>query len=165
MQFPRPRAEEGTGGPHRKPRQAGIVARDPRRSRLADRDRGRTRQQALPAALGSSPLPPASPCAPSALPCRPLSVRSPRPDPSFTNPPKCSAKPLFERGFLCVFNGLNIRAVEDQYNGSVLHKHESKQRNPGLLGRVSLFCQGCVDGLITRGDITRLQNPPFRLLL
>src|SRR5450830_327357 len=54
---------------------------------------------------------------------------------------------------------------QHSYNGSVLHKHESKQRNPGLLGRVSLFCQGCVDGLITRGDITRLQNPPFRLLL
>src|SRR5665811_2216248 len=35
--------------------------------------------------------------------------------PPFTNPPKCSAKPLFERGFLCVFNGLNIRTVEDQF--------------------------------------------------
>src|SRR5664280_2683097 len=41
---------------------------------------------------------------------------------------------------------------QHSYNGSVLHKHESKQRNPGLLGRVSLFCQGCVDGLITRGS-------------
>ena len=29
-------------------------------------------------------------------------------------PPQVSAKPLFERGFLCAFNGLNIRIIEDQ---------------------------------------------------
>src|SRR5450631_4209215 len=29
VQLPRPCAEEGTGGPHRRPRQAGLVARDP----------------------------------------------------------------------------------------------------------------------------------------
>src|SRR5450759_237609 len=38
--------------------------------------------------------------------------------PPFTNHPKCSAKPLFERGFLCAFNDLRIRTVEDQ-----LYKH------------------------------------------
>jgi hypothetical protein len=41
-----------TGGPHRGPRQAGLVARD---FGLADRNRGRTKQQAVQAAVLATP--------------------------------------------------------------------------------------------------------------
>src|SRR5260370_6475283 len=64
LQLPRPRVEKGTGGPHRKYGQAGrrqrrrakrVLARDSRRSRLADRDRGRTRRQAPSPAVAAAP--------------------------------------------------------------------------------------------------------------
>src|SRR5665811_14172 len=89
------------------------MARDPRRSRLADRDRGRTRQQALHAALGSSPCRQPRPARRRRCPATNCPSGRRGLIPPFTNHPKCSAKPLFERGFLCAFNDLRIRTVED----------------------------------------------------
>jgi len=51
LQFPRARAQEGAGRPHRGARSRRLMAGDHRRSRCADRDRDRARRQALPAAL------------------------------------------------------------------------------------------------------------------
>src|ERR1700678_95588 len=58
LQLPRPGAEKGTGGPHRRhgrSRAMRVLARDPRRPRLADRDRGRTGRQAFRPALAAPP--------------------------------------------------------------------------------------------------------------
>ena len=51
LQFPRARAQEGAGRPHRGARSRRLMAGNHRRSRCADRDRDRARRQALPAAL------------------------------------------------------------------------------------------------------------------
>ena len=47
LQLPRPGAEEGAGGPHRRARTNRLLAGDHCRSRFADRDRDRARRQAL----------------------------------------------------------------------------------------------------------------------
>ena len=51
LQLPRAGAEEGAGGPHRCARSLWFLAADHRRPRLADRDRNRTRRQALRGSL------------------------------------------------------------------------------------------------------------------
>jgi hypothetical protein len=51
LQLPRAGAQEGPGGSHRGARSRRLLARDHRRSRLADRDRDRARRQALRSSL------------------------------------------------------------------------------------------------------------------
>jgi hypothetical protein len=57
VQLPRARPEKGAGGSACRGRHddASFVARRPRRSRLADRDRGRAGRQALPSPFSSAP--------------------------------------------------------------------------------------------------------------
>ena len=82
-------------------RPAELLARTPRRSQLAHRDARSNRTANASCCAQPHVPPPASPCAPPASPCRPPSGSSPKPDPAQpSQSPKCSAKPLFRRGFL-----------------------------------------------------------------
>jgi hypothetical protein len=55
LQLPCAGAQEGAGGSHRSARSHRLLARDHRRSRLANRDRDRARRQALHGSLGAAP--------------------------------------------------------------------------------------------------------------
>jgi Transposase DDE domain len=55
LQLPRPGAEEGTGGPHRRARPLRLLAGNHRRSGFAHRDRDRPGRQTLHRALRSTP--------------------------------------------------------------------------------------------------------------
>ena len=79
LQLPRPGAEEGAGGPHRRARPLRLLAGNHRRSGFADRDRDRAGRQALHRPLRSAPrrqprysVPPASRCRPPCARPRPL---------------------------------------------------------------------------------------------
>ena len=124
VQLPRPRLEKRAGGSHRQCGQAGrrqrqrgrrFLARRSRRSRLANRDRGRARRQmfspALGAASGGEPRLTRRRrrfAADRASTHRRLTPLHP------SDQRKCSAKALFQRGFIRAINALQIPTVEDQ---------------------------------------------------
>ena len=118
VQLPRPRAEDGPRGSHRRTWPRRLVAGNPCRSRLADRDQGRAGWQTLLAALGAASSRQSCPAC-----CRRR--------PAIHRPParrkltwhrqavlKCSANVPRRRDFARLFNKLNIRGVEDQFDQS-----------------------------------------------
>ena len=121
LQLPRPGAEKGTGGPHRRDgrsRAIGVLARDPRRPRLADRDRGRTGREAFRPALAA---PPRRELGAARRRRRPAAHRASAPrrlTRSRQPNPKRSATALFQRRFVFVINALSVRGVEDQSKSS-----------------------------------------------
>src|SRR5271170_7465267 len=117
LQLPRPGAEKGTGGPHRRDgrsRAMGVLARDPRRPRLADRDRGRTGREAFRPALAA---PPRRELGAARRRRRPAAHRASAPrrlTRSRQPNPNRSATALFQRRFVFAIRRLQITTVEDQ---------------------------------------------------
>src|SRR3984957_6528711 len=111
--------KKGTGGPHRRDgrsRAIGVLARDPRRPRLADRDRGRTGREAFRPALAA---PPRRELGAARRRRRPAAHRASAPrrlTRSRQPNPKRSATALFQRRFVFVINALSVRGVEDQFD-------------------------------------------------
>src|SRR5271168_3175033 len=120
LQLPRPGAEKGTGGPHRfdgRSRAMGVLARDPRRPRLADRDRGRTGREAFRPALAA---PPRRELGAARRRRRPAAHRASAPrrlTRSRQPNPNRSATALFQRRFVFAIRRLQITTVEDQSEG------------------------------------------------
>src|SRR5271165_3428683 len=111
LQLPRAGAESGAGRAHRRARPGRLLARDRRRSGLADRDRDRARGQTL-----HRPLRAAS----SRQPClargrRRAAADRPRRSSLLTPRPvrKCSAKPPAWRRLSLLLSYLGNRTVED----------------------------------------------------
>src|SRR5271163_3027687 len=123
LQLPRPGAEKGTGGPDRRDgrsRAMGVLARDPRRPRLADRDRGRTGREAFRPALAA---PPRRELGAARRRRRPAAHRASAPrrlTRSRQPNPKRSATALFQRRFVFAIRRLQITTVEDQSKNSDL---------------------------------------------
>jgi hypothetical protein len=98
-----------------------VVAGHSRRSRLLDRDRGRTGRQTLSVAHAAASR--RQPCPArrrsSSATNRPANRRRLIPPHPFSYR-KCSAKPVFRNGFRRPVNMLQIRTVEDQFDEQIL---------------------------------------------
>ena len=115
LQLPRAQVlKKRTGGPHRRDgrsRAMGVLARDPRRPRLADRDREQDGKRFV--LRSPPPRRELGAARRRASPCRRPCVSSPPPDPIPPTHPKRSATALFQRRFAFAISRLQITTVEE----------------------------------------------------